>query len=197
MAAKKEEPAKEGMPAPPPAKAPEAKAKKEERKDEPEKGFMSGKLKMVALPLIVAIISYVVITKVVSPKLEGAKVELEKKKKVEMKEEQPGEKPKADMIGQIYAIADIIVNPAGSHGERFVKVSISLEMDEPKLGQELTKRDVQLRDILIGIFTSKTVEEVTNPAKRENLREEVRGKINSPLVSGKIKNVYFTDLVIQ
>ncbi len=197
MAAKKEEPAKEETTAAPPAKAPEAKAKKEEGKAQSKGGFIPGKLKIVAFPLIVAILSYIVVTKVISPKLEGAKVELEKKKTVEMKEEQPGEKPKADMIGQIYTIADIIVNPAGSNGERFVKVSIGLEMGESKLGQELTKRDVQLRDILIGIFTSKTVEELTNPAKRENLREEIRGRINFLLVSGKIKNVYFTDLVIQ
>ena len=180
--------------APPPAKATETKGGKE--KEEPKKGFASGKLKLIALPLIVAIISWLVITRVISPKLLAQKKELEKKK-TELKKEPPKEKPKGDIIGQIYAIENIIVNPAGSNGERFVKVSIGLEMGGAKLDQELKKRDVQLRDILIGIFTSKTIEEITNPAKRGDLREEIKGKINSLLVSGKIRNIYFTDLVIQ
>ncbi len=179
-----------------PAEVPEAKVKKGGEGDQPKKGFIPGRMKLIALPLIVAIISWVVITKVISPKLLAQKKDLEKKK-TELKEEPPKEKPKDDMVGQIYTIENIIVNPADSNGERFVKTSIALEMEQAKLAEELTKRDVQLRDILIGIFTSKTVEEITNPAKRESLRQEIKGKINSLLVGEKIKNVYFTDLVIQ
>ncbi len=192
MAAKKKEPVKEGKESPPLQEPVEP-------KDQPKKGFMSGKLKKVAFPLIVVILSYVVVTKVISPKLLAEKKELEKKKKLELKgeEEKPKDKSPDKMIGQVYTISDIIVNPAGSNGERFVKTSIALEIEGAKLTEELTKRDVQLRDILIGIFTSKTIGELTNPARREDLRREVKEKINSLLVSGKIKNVYFTDLVIQ
>ena len=163
--------------------------------EETKKGFMGGKLKMVAFALVVALVSYIAVTRVVSPRLMEKKNELEKKK-TEMKE-QRSQKLKADMIGEIYTIDNIIVNPAGSGGERFVKTSVALELGEAKLDQELSKRDVQLRDILIGIFSSKTIEELTNSAKREDLREEVKQRINSLLVGGKIKNVYFTDLVIQ
>jgi len=150
---------------------------------------------MIAFALVVALVSYIAVTRVVSPRLMEKKKELEKKK-TEMKEQRP-QRPKADMIGEIYTIDNIIVNPAGSGGERFVKTSVALELGEAKLDQELSKRDVQLRDILIGIFSSKTIEELTNSAKREDLREEVKQRINSLLVGGKIKNVYFTDLVIQ
>ncbi len=199
MAAKKKRAEKEEAAKASPPKTVEEKTDKGEGKDQPKRGLPIGKLRKVAFPLIMVLVSYIVVTKVVSPKLMGEKKALEEqRKKAELKkEEAPQKKPKADMIGQIYAVSDIIVNPAGSSGERFVKVSIGLEMKDAKLGDELTKRDVQLRDIFIGIFTSKTVEELTNPDKRENLREEVKTKINSLLVSGEIKNVYFTDLVIQ
>jgi len=179
----------------PSGKAVEEEAKKGEGKDQPKKGFLKGKQRMIAFALVVALVSYIAVTRVVSPRLMEKKKELEKKK-TEMKEQRP-QRPKADMIGEIYTIDNIIVNPAGSGGERFVKTSVALELGEAKLDQELSKRDVQLRDILIGIFSSKTIEELTNSAKREDLREEVKQRINSLLVGGKIKNVYFTDLVIQ
>jgi flagellar FliL protein len=196
MADKKKETEKEETIASPPAISTETKGKKEKEKEQTKRGFAFGKLKMIAFLLIVAITSWLVITKVISPKLLAQRKNLEKKR-TELKEKPPKERPQGDIIGQIYPIENIIVNPAGSNGSRFVKVSIGLEMGKVKLDQELKKRDVQLRDILIDVFTSKTIEEVINPAEREDLREEIKGKINSLLVSGKIRNVYFADLVIQ
>lgn len=52
MAAQKNDPPKEGKAAPTPAKTSEAKAKRQEGKDQPKKGFIPGKLKIVAFPRI-------------------------------------------------------------------------------------------------------------------------------------------------
>ncbi len=98
---------------------------------------------------------------------------------------------------QVMVIKDIIVNPAGTNGTRFLLTTVGLEIPSSELKVELESKEVQTRDILNTILTSKGLEELTAPQFKEQLRKEILEKLNSNLTKGKIKNIYFSKFIIQ
>lgn len=97
----------------------------------------------------------------------------------------------------VYVVKDLIVNPAGTNGLRFLLTTIGLEATSEETVKELEKRDVQVRDAIIQILTSKTLIDLDNPSSRDSLKIEIAGSINRDLVTGKITNVYFSKFIIQ
>ncbi len=107
-------------------------------------------------------------------------------------------KPKPEQPGLTYKIDDMVVNPVDTRGRRFLRLGVAFETkDGPAVIAELTTRDPQVRDILIREFSSRTLEELTDPTVREEVRLSCIERINEYLTSGKISNMYFTDYVIQ
>jgi len=98
---------------------------------------------------------------------------------------------------QVMVIKDIIVNPAGTNGTRFLLTTVGMEIPSPELKLELEAKEIQTRDILNTILTSKGLEELTVPQYKELLRKEILEKLNSTLTKGKIKNIYFSKFIIQ
>ena len=97
----------------------------------------------------------------------------------------------------VYVVKDLVVNPAGTNGLRFLLTTIGLEVTSEETVKELEKRDVQIHDSIIGILTSKTLPELDDMNTRDSLKVEIKRKINSDLVSGKVLNVYFSKFIIQ
>lgn len=120
--------------------------------------------------------------------------------KTMIKDNKPEEKKESDkpQIGMIFEFSPaLIVNIAGTQGTRYLKVIVSVEYDEVKLQDELTSRKPQFLDILNSIFSSKQINQISNTENREDLKREIRDKFNSVLINGQIKNIFFSDFVIQ
>jgi len=112
---------------------------------------------------------------------------VEKKKKVSNMTE----------IGPIYPLDRFIVNLLSNNSSRYLKCKIDLELDAPELQKEIDKKLPAIRDLIIRILSSKTVEEIQTSKGKEKLKEEIKRKINEILTTGEIRNVYFTEFVIQ
>ena len=91
----------------------------------------------------------------------------------------------------------LIVNPAGTNGTRFLLTTVGVEVDSPQTKTELEKKDIQVRDALISILTSKGLDQLGRIDQRDLLRSEIAQKIGDLLTSGKPKNVYFGKFIIQ
>ena len=100
-------------------------------------------------------------------------------------------------IGPIYPLDPFIVNLVSSNANRYLKCKIDLELDSPELQQEVDKKLPAIRDLIIQILSSKSVEEIQTAKGKQKLKEEIKRKINEILTTGEIKNVYFTEFVIQ
>ncbi len=100
-------------------------------------------------------------------------------------------------IGPIYPLDPFTVNLVSSNADRYLKCKINLELDSPDLQKELDKKLPAVRDMIIQILSSKTVEEIQTAKGKEKLKEEIKRKLNSILTTGEIKHVYFTQFVIQ
>lgn len=100
-------------------------------------------------------------------------------------------------MGQMYPLDQFIVNLLSENGSRFLKAKIDLEQSNEELAAELDKKKALLRDIIIRTLSSKTYEEVSTAKGKDRLKDEIVNRLNEVLSDGYIKNIYFTDFVVQ
>jgi flagellar FliL protein len=99
--------------------------------------------------------------------------------------------------GKIYVVKDLIVNPAGTNGTRFLLTTVGFEVTTAEALKELQNKDVMVRDALNTIFTSKDLATIVNIEGREEIRKEIEEKIGAILRNGALSNVYFSKFIIQ
>ncbi len=113
--------------------------------------------------------------------------------KQEEKTKKEEEKP-----GIFYQFEDpFIVNLAEANAERYLKVNPVFEVDNQEVVDEINQKLPEVKDILITIFSSKTLDDVMPLAGKDRIKQEIMDKVNEILTKGKIKGVYFSDFVIQ
>ena len=135
---------------------------------------------------------------------EAAQVEQDKSKAdAHQAKPEPKKKPaKGEGHGEaapalVYAIKDIVVNPAGTGGTRFLSVSFGFELDSPELTSAFEERELAVRDALITILSSKTVAQLTDPKEKEIARYQIKKRLEQLLNTTEITGVYYTDFVLQ
>ena len=125
----------------------------------------------------------------------GEKAEASKpKKKPRKKSSGHGEEASA---GLVFAVKDIVVNPAGTGGTRFLSVSFGFELGSPELAAEFEERELVVRDALITILSSKTVAQLTDAKQKEIVRYQIKKRLQQLLDTDEIEGVYYTDFVLQ
>ena len=140
----------------------------------------------VAVIALQAAISFVLVKKFSAPPPAPTAVE-------EVKAEKSEEKV---AFGDVYLLEDVIVNPAGSKGRKFLNATVAL-VYSGKVGAELEKRDVQLRDTMLKVLGSYTTDQLADPAFRDSLRSAIKTEVNKILTTGEVSAVYFAAFVMQ
>lgn len=105
------------------------------------------------------------------------------------------EEPEGSFVGRVVPLESFIVNLAGERGRKVARVNMELELQGDNVAEEIEKRKAQIRDIIIITLSSKSYEEVSSREGKDQLRNEIKDTINNFLTKGKIKNVFFTDLI--
>jgi flagellar FliL protein len=95
-----------------------------------------------------------------------------------------------------FTIEEVTVNIADTRGNRFVRAGVYFEAEPPVL-EELEANRARMVDTLGQVLSTKTLDDLTSPNIRGNLREELLGIINPTLKEGHVDNIYFTDLLVQ
>ena len=97
----------------------------------------------------------------------------------------------------LFVVKDLIVNPAGTGGMRYLLTSVGIEVTNEKAFAEIQSKEIIVNDILINILSNKTLEELSDVSKRKDLRREIARKVDDILTQGKVRNVYFSKFIIQ
>ncbi|WP_461831581.1 flagellar basal body-associated FliL family protein [Aquifex sp.] len=101
-------------------------------------------------------------------------------------------------VGIMYKLEPaFIVNLADPEATVYARISITLEVANQQVLQEVHKKEPVIRDAIIEIVSSKTSSELRTPEGREELKLEILKRINTILSKGGVRNVYFTEFVIQ
>jgi len=98
----------------------------------------------------------------------------------------------------IYQTEDLVVNPKGSGGRRYLmtQVGLSVKSEEEKKEME-ESRKAQINDILIQYLSSKSVDELADIDKRDSLKIDLKKTLNKEIAGKKIKDVFFSKFVVQ
>ncbi len=102
-----------------------------------------------------------------------------------------------ELIGPILSLETFIVNLIGDRGKNYLKAKVELELDSELTTAEINKRLPQIRDSILTLLSSKSNEDINTLEGKFQLRAEIMSAVNQYLKTGKIKNVYFTDFIIQ
>lgn len=100
-------------------------------------------------------------------------------------------------VGIMFPLDTFTVNLLSESGRRYLKCQLNLEMEGKELSPELEEKKPVFRDIIIRVLSSKSLEEISTVKGKEKLKEQIVTELNMRLKDGKVKNVYFTDFVVQ
>ena len=100
-------------------------------------------------------------------------------------------------IGPMVDIEEFIVNIISADSNHYVKASLTVELTNEEVREEVEKRMPQMRDAILLLLGNKTYEELQDLQGKRQLKAELKSKINSFLRSGKVKSIYFTNFVVQ
>ncbi len=117
--------------------------------------------------------------------------------KVSPEAEQAAAELEASQVGPMVNIDTFIVNILDDEESRYLKAAITIEVDSDAASLELNSRMPQVKDAILLLIGNKTFSELSDLQGKIQLRAELINKLNSILVKGKVKRIYFTDFVVQ
>jgi flagellar FliL protein len=88
---------------------------------------------------------------------------------------------------------------ANLHGipRRMVRLDVSLEMLDAEGFEEVILQEAEVRDAIIRILNSKKFYDIESVQGKLHLKNEIITRVNSYLEKGVVKNVFYTDFVVQ
>ena len=103
------------------------------------------------------------------------------------------------VIGEVFELEPFVVNLADPKGKRYLKVKIAIELEStgPEALDKATKVAPKLRDMVIMMLTSLGFEEVMTPEGKIRIRDELLERFNQIMRPERVKNIYFTEFVVQ
>jgi len=97
----------------------------------------------------------------------------------------------------LYTISDLVLNPAGSGGTRFLMLSVAFDVKDSAAVETLKQRDAEIKDAVLALVGAKTVEQLSEVSSREPLKVEIKDLVQKIAKKKFIKRVSFPQFVIQ
>ncbi|MCS4193875.1 flagellar FliL protein [Salinibacter ruber] len=111
--------------------------------------------------------------------------------------DESGKEAESESLGSTSRFKGLVVNPAGSQGNRYLAISIVFETKSPEVKTELEDKRVVIKDAVLRLLSKRTVEELSDPSQRDDLKKALREEANGILNKGAVDGLYFTEFVLQ
>lgn len=96
----------------------------------------------------------------------------------------------------LYTMASFNTNLDGVP-RRLIRLELSLEMMDEEGYEEVIGIVPQARDSIMRILNAKTFDDVETVQGKLHLKNQIVAELNTSLRKGVVKNVYFSELVVQ
>jgi len=96
----------------------------------------------------------------------------------------------------LFELENVIVNPAGSQGQRFVVATVAFEVASEEMRNTLHEAETQIRDGVTGVLERKTVEELLRPGARDSMRGAFADVV-APYLKGEKVQVFIPQFLVQ
>ena len=98
----------------------------------------------------------------------------------------------------IFFLGDFTTNMAtNDKAGKFVRVEVRLKMGDEDMVDELKFKNIVLRDAVIEELSLKRFSQVSTEKGKILLKNNLKDRLNTILVDGEVKEVYFTKFIIQ
>lgn len=110
----------------------------------------------------------------------------------------PAAKHEAPVVAAVtHAIENLVLNPAGTGGTRFLMVTATFELKDGATEQLMKDHEAEVRDHILALLGKKSVDQLTDVTQREDIKREVLDAVSPMLPKGSILKVFFPQFVIQ
>ncbi|MBI3090185.1 MAG: flagellar basal body-associated FliL family protein [Candidatus Tectomicrobia bacterium] len=99
--------------------------------------------------------------------------------------------------GPIIPMKTFIVNLADTSGKRYLKLNMEIEISDKELQKEIDQRQAQMRDSILVLLSSKRYADISTSLGKNQLRSQLIARLNKLLPRGEVKQLYFTEFVVQ
>lgn len=97
----------------------------------------------------------------------------------------------------IFALDDMIVNPANTNGKMLLLASLGLAVESEESKKSLEEKQVIVKDAVISVLSSKNVGQLSSSTYRDTLKTEILKNLSTQLPGSKVNNIYFSKFIIQ
>ena len=97
----------------------------------------------------------------------------------------------------VYPLEPFIVNIYDGQEIRYLKLKVEFELANAQVKPELDAKVAPLRDAILILLTTKTMQEIQDLQGKNQLREQILAAVGKIVSPEKVTKVYFTDFVVQ
>jgi flagellar FliL protein len=100
-------------------------------------------------------------------------------------------------MGTLFPLDTFIVNLADQERNRYLRVTMDLELAVATDTQKLSERLPQIRDRILMLLPSKRFADISSTEGKTALRDEIISKLNGLFPGNVITDIFFTEFVVQ
>lgn len=105
------------------------------------------------------------------------------------------EEPRTNTTNYTYPMDEIVVNLKDD--ARYIKAMVALGYNLNSDQDAIKQKEVQIRDAIISILRSKSVDEIKPIENTKNLKNEIQNEVNEFFAENIVTDIYLTDFIIQ
>ena len=99
--------------------------------------------------------------------------------------------------GWSYNFTNVVSNLTGSLGTKYVKGAFSVVSDDQNIGVIVEENKSKLRDAALTVLSARSLADMEASGAKNILRSELAANFNKALNSNVVKQIFFTEFVIQ
>ncbi|MGQ9795374.1 flagellar basal body-associated FliL family protein [Desulfosoma sp.] len=97
----------------------------------------------------------------------------------------------------VKSLETFLVNLADPGGERYLKVTMQLSLNNESVSQEIDSRMAELRDSILMLLSSKEYDDISSLSGKLALKKTLINNLNRVLKKGTVLDIYFTEFLVQ
>ena len=98
---------------------------------------------------------------------------------------------------QLVTLESFVVNLSDPMGRRYLKTTMDVEVADAAAATALTTAMPKVKDTLLLLLSSKSFADISSMDKKIELKNEIVDRLNLIIGKNKVRNVYFTEFVVQ
>lgn len=157
------------------------------------------KILMIGLPIFIVqlVAVYFITANILMPGSNSGNTKAESKSETKTEEASGKHPDKNAANGAIFSVDDMIVNPAQTNGNILLLASLGLSVENEEAKKVLEEKQVIVKDAIIRVLSSKSVNQLSSAAFRDTLKTEILKNITVEMPNTKVNNIYFSKFIIQ